>query len=312
MQAIAAALRPVGIKHIASYEPRTDTIVLEVDKAEEVERVRTLLPASLRDFVAVQQGAVPVPFQVSGAQPGDNIYGGWWYYKNDTITTHDCSFAFTDRYLNKDVILTAAHCGPSYYVQETGHMVRLADQPLAKGAAGFDYAIHDITNLGTSPHVWYDNNSITHPQSYSTGYNNTVPGYKDEGYFRLVGHVGFYSQYNGDPVCKSGRSTGFTCGIIVDDNATWNGGVGLIRWGHSDQDIAGYPGDSGGSAFQIDPNPGDVNALGIIVGGTTIKNPDGTIKRPCLKSDGNCTVVHMPIDYIFNNHAFTLNIASQR
>jgi hypothetical protein len=209
------------------------------------------------------------------------------------------------------VILAAAHCGFPYYIQETGHMVRLADQPLAKGAAGLDYAIHDITNLGTSPHVWYDNNKITHPEAYST-YNNTVPGYMDEGYFRLVGHLTWYAQYIGDPVCKSGRSTGFTCGIIVDDNATWNGVARYVRWGQSDQDILGYPGDSGGAAFQMDPNPGDINALGIFVGGTTIKNPDGTIKRPCLKSDGNCTGIHMPIDMVLDNHAFTLNIASQR
>jgi streptogrisin D len=308
---IVAALQSSGIDYVSFYDHRTDKLVVEVARDADVPRVRDLVPPAHRAFVRVQKGVLPVRSQVNGVQAGDSIYGGWWYYTNNTTTTHNCSFAFTAKNnVGRQVILTAAHCGPQYWVQQTGHMVQLTG-PMAEWPTGkYDYEFHDITGLQSGPYVWYENNKITYPPGYTT-YNNNVPGQAASGYFRLVGSRGYYDQVVGQPVCKSGQSTGFTCGTIMHGYYTWHGTKGWIQWGQSDQDIVGYPGDSGGAVFDFDPNPGDIRALGIISGVNVVTLADGT-KRPCLKSDTfDCYVIHMPIDYIDDQQLLTLVTASQ-
>lgn len=68
-------------------------------------------------------------------------------------------------------------------------------------------------------------------------------------------------------VCKSGKSTGWTCGVVAGFDRTVNYGEFLIVRGLTQTSICAEPGDSGGAVVS---NPGDgtgVQAQGMVSGG---------------------------------------------
>ena len=130
--------------------------------------------------------------------------------------------------------------------------------------------------------------------------------------------------------CKMGMTSGFSCGIIVEqsgyielrmqqDDTTKTTLNGVVRVLAQDFMVATYYGDSGGPVFSRPTwNSGigwwEVTAAGTMIGGT-IKG-DGTLNaardRPCVMNlqsrygttqtfDTDCTFVYMPIDRV-NDH----------
>lgn len=131
--------------------------------------------------------------------------------------------------------------------------------------------------------------------------------------------MGYYDQKVGQVMCKSGHSTGLTCGEIIHGWYTWNGAKGWIETGNSTAFIYATAGDSGGAVFTKPTSTGTVKVAGI-VGGATIHDPTPTAypswdEQHCLSTmEGNpaftvrddCKMIHMPIDYIDDQQLLTV------
>jgi hypothetical protein len=133
-------------------------------------------------------------------------------------------------------------------------------------------------------------------------------------------------------MCKTGRSTGLTCGQITHGYYALNGTKGWIQTGKSSQFIYATWGDSGGAVFTSPNAKGEIKAAGISTAATIYDptpNPDGSTnssgdERPCLSTMKNntsfsttlspgvaaiddCYLIHMPIDYVDDQQLLTVN-----
>lgn len=346
---IIAALDSAGILYEAYYEHRTDDLVIVTAGEEKVGEIRRLLPPRLQDFVKVRRGNVPVPTATSGVQAGDGVWAGWWSNREKNDYTHGCSFAFAARdSQNRLGILTAGHCDDTGFIkyQAPDHWVTISspsfdwNQPNTK----YDYQFFLLGSLSSSGYVFYSNDSkkiwardiyATTPSYQSSSSRNVISGYPSEGYFRVVGTYGYYSQVVGDVICKSGHSTGLTCGEIVHGYYTYNGAKGWIKTGKSAQYIYATWGDSGGAVFTRPTSSSTVKAAGIVTAADIydptpdydLSNNGGAYEytgdeKPCLSDMENnssykiagatgpaitdCTMIHMPIDYIDDQQMLTI------
>lgn len=317
VEQVAAAIKPLGIDYYSYYDHRTDSLVIQTEADRAVQQIRQAIPNSLQSFVTIRKGKVPKNLQVTGARAGDILHGGWWYYLSTAGGNwHDCSFAFNAKdNMNRPVILSAGHCIQPAYVYYTDHWVTLPAPFRDVETGKYDYQAQLITGLGTGPWVYYQNGEISDPAYHSFSSRNLISGYPADGYFKVVGTSGYYDQKVGQTVCKSGRTSGLTCGKITHGWATVNGVSGWIETGESSQYIYAWGGDSGGAVFRTPTSTGTIVALGIVSKGTVF-NPDGlpntgdeqacTSDTEYLGDTGDCRMIHMPIDYIDDHQLLTV------
>lgn len=201
----------------------------------------------------------------------------------------------------------------------------------------YDYRFYRTAGISTGAWLWFDNSST---KIYGTDLNgtslagsssaNVISGYPSDGYWKVVGTYGYYDQKVGDVICKSGHSSGLTCGKVTHGWYTYNGAKGWIETGESAQKYYAFAGDSGGAVF-TSPVNGGVKAAGIVSAATIYDptlNADGTSndsgdERVCsAEMEGNaaydsnlypgvaqiadCRMVHMPIDYIDDHQLLTV------
>lgn len=335
---VIAALQPLGIEYASYYEHRNDSLVVEADLDAGVNAIRQALPQDLQSFVTVRRNAVPKRTQASGYQSGEGVYGGWWFSDSTADpNTYRCSFAFNARdNLNRQDILTAGHCAnlpKIFYTRTTAdHWVSLTAPQAEWNAPGtkYDYQFHRTDGLATGPWVYFDNSSgKIHFKGFSAtddftkdGAKNVLTGFASDGYFKVVGTWGYYDQTVGQVMCKSGHSTGLTCGEITHGWYTWNGAKGWIETGKSSAYIYATAGDSGGAVFTKPTSTGTIKAAGIAAGATIYDPtpaayPSGD-EKPCLSTmEGasgygiaDCRLIHMPIDYIDDQQLITIEVGS--
>jgi streptogrisin D len=317
IERIIAALKPLGIEYYSHYDHRTDSVVIQTQADRAVQQIRQAIPSELQSFVTIRKGRVPQKIQATGARAGDYLHGGWWYYlSNAGGNWHECSFAFNAKdNQNRPVILSAGHCGHPTYIYYSDHWVSLAPPIQDHESGKYDYQAQLITGLTSGPWVYFQNGEISDPVYYTYSSRNYIPGYNADGYFKVVGTSGYYDQKVGQTVCKSGRTSGLTCGKITHGWATWNGVTGWIETGQSSQYINAYNGDSGGAVFRTPTSTGTIVALGIVVGAEK-DDQDGvpgtgdefacTSDSESLGYTGDCWIIHMPIDYIDDHQLLTV------
>jgi hypothetical protein len=342
---IIAALSGIGLQYVSYYEHKTDDMVIEVGSEQSIGAVRQALPQDLQSSVKIVRGSLPVKRQASNYQSGDAVYAGFWW-SSTSGGGYNCSFAFAAKdNQGRDGILTAGHCPPTAaYIYDTtpsAHWIRLAPATINWNAPNtkYDYRFYLVTGITTAGWVWFDNSSTkiygrdmngTSLASFSS--QNVVPGYAATGWFKVTGTYGYYSQVVGDVICKSGHSTGLTCGEITHGYYTFNGAKGWIQTGKSAQYYYNTAGDSGGAVFTSPNANGEVLAAGILSAGNMYDptlNPDGTSnfngdERECASvMEGNarydsnlspglaqiqdCYMIHMPIDYIDDQQLLTVS-----
>jgi streptogrisin D len=222
LAAVTAALAKSKVAGTAwGVDPRTNQVVLTVTSAAPAAKAATLLATAKRYGSAVR-------VQRSGAGFGTQIQGGDAIY---TDTGGRCSAGFN----TTGGVVTAGHCTagyPSWTVSGGGYLGESAGSSFP----GDDYGL--ITNSGqpASPSVnLYD------------GTSQTISGAGDA----VVGQS----------ICKSGSTTGLTCGTVHAVNVTVNYAEGSV-YGMVQTDVCTQPGDSGGSWFS------GSTAIGITSGGT--------------------------------------------
>jgi streptogrisin C len=119
-------------------------------------------------------------------------------------------------------ILTAGHCGPAGTVAVASNGVTIG--PVVESVwPTSDHALIRVTNRDAwvpSPFVW------------------TWPG--------TIRPTGFFELFQGWPVCKSGRTTGWTCGLILALNETVVLAGGFVVHDLTRHAACAEPGDSGG------------------------------------------------------------------
>lgn len=283
--AINQSINAAGITEFTSeIVDENGSIIVRVDSDA---KRQALLPVLSKTSPNITIEVKPLPKAASapiGVQAGDYIYGGFYYYYDQT--TQACSFAFPAKLGSTQGILTAGHCNPGndgkYWYAIAGHWVQLPPPTIARFKYGtkYDYQFHETTGLGTGAWVYYDNRA-------------TEPSYPASGYFQVSGSVGYYGQTKGMTICKSGWRTGLVCGTIDNGAYTYNGALGWIHVTRASGTPLALPGDSGSAVFSPADSSGRIKAYGIATAGQQFSN-------------GSSELVYGPIDYVDDEAAITL------
>ncbi len=222
LAAVTGALAKAKVAGTAwGVDPRTNQVVLTVTSAAPAAKAATLLATAKRYGSAVKVQRSGVGYTPQ-LQGGDAIY---------TDTGGRCSAGFN----TTGGVVTAGHCTagyPSWTVSGGGYLGESAGSSFP----GNDYGLISNSGQPASPSV----------NLYGSG-SQTITGAGDA----VVGQS----------ICKSGSTTGLTCGTVQAVNVTVNYAEGSV-YGMVQTNACTQPGDSGGSWFS------GSTAIGITSGGT--------------------------------------------
>lgn len=143
-------------------------------------------------------------------------------------TTHRCTSAFEAirNTTNEDVLLTAGHCFPL----GTG-VNHWTTAPIGTVIGRQDWGDTDAESISQQDAVWDPTNWVYHTDSNRQRQINEVKQAATE--------------FVGERVCKSGTTSGLTCGEITDTNA-----VAADHTGQTFADFCSLPGDSGAPIYR--------------------------------------------------------------
>ena len=148
----------------------------------------------------------------------------------------------------------------------------------------YDYQIWDVTGLTVDNTIVYKD-------------INGIPEFPASGTFHMTAITTFLNQKAGMIVCKSGNTTGITCGEITNGNLTYDGVAGWIQVSKTQQSVISQPGDSGGPWFLYPGTSSTITGVGIHTAGDSVSGPTGI-------------AVYMPIDYI-DDHITSVSTIKQ-
>jgi streptogrisin D len=277
------ALRGLPFSYTSQYDLETEGFSIRVGDPVDVDQVKAVLPKGRKFDTKVEVGELPRTEALpTGVQPGDRLYGGNPIFEIQGNPSYYCTLGyavnFTSGGVAKKGILTAGHCADTMYVDFGGHFVTLSGPVINKPDRGtdgvsdkYDYQIWDVTGLTVD-------NTIVFKDI------NGIPEFPATGTFRMTAITTFLNQKAGMVVCKSGHTTGITCGEIVNGNYTWDGVAGWIEVSRTQQADISEPGDSGAPWFLYPGTSTTITGVGIHTAG------GGT--------GYSSTAVYMPIDYI--------------
>lgn len=344
-----------------AFDYSRDRFVIRTPK-DNITKLRALVPPQFRALVEFQEGDLTTTSQ-SNATASDILYGGWSHY-GDRGTNYYCTFAFTARdQSGNQGLLTAEHCQDSpsetrrndentgrkiitFFNQSDSRYRRYAYESGATNLRRtYDFRFIPATTVRSGPLIYYYNpreGSYTQdvrdssaPNGWrptTVSYSNYHSGLPANDYLRVIGSLssGTTTEVynpghpNGAVRCKSGRTTGITCGIIV--NSSYYGGYnddnilvdGMVQVGGSDQRVISDGGDSGGAVFdapRYDSASGyhQVQAAGILHGSNKkAVNPVFSERGECpcdnQTSDTDCWFVYMPLDRVNDFAPMTINV----
>lgn len=193
-------------------DPTTNEVVVEADDVAAAKAMvaQAGIPA---DVVRVEKSTVaPVPARdIRGGDEFHRPTGDGW------VTLCSIGFAVSGGFV------TAGHCG------QTGNAVTAPDGTALGTYRGSTFPGHDWAWVGTTS-TWTPTPAV----------NNYAGG--------TVAVAGSSEQGIGASVCRSGRTTGWRCGVIQEKNVTINYGDGDIP-GMATGSACAEGGDSGGSVI---------------------------------------------------------------
>lgn len=301
LEELNAALRQLSIPFSSTYNLETQDFSVIVEDPSDVEQVKAVLPGAVRRYTTVEVGLIPkIEALPTGAQPGDRLYGGNPIFEVQGDPRYYCSLGYAVSYtlggVAKRGILTAGHCPDTMYVDFGGRYVTLSGPVVNKphrysatvpGWDGiddkYDYQIWDTTGLTVDNTIAYKD-------------INGIPEFPATGTFRMTSIMTFMNQKAGMIVCKSGHTTGITCGEITNGNATHDNVTGWIQVSRTQQADISEPGDSGGPWFLYPGSSSTITGVGIHTAG--------------IGTGSTSTAIYMPIDYI-DDHISSVNTIKQ-
>lgn len=232
----------------------TNTVVVTVTEGatDSSTAAITKLATSFGDSVRLEsRPAAQAP------KPAEWLVGGYQFVLPNGGT---CSIGFNTRdAANRNVALTAGHCVTGGSLSRNGYLIGAARTS--------NYPTDDFGTFWNSyPGYWQPSPSV-----YK--YNGT--------YARVAGL--WDNPTVGATVCKSGRTTGYTCGQITALNQTVTYTGGKVLYGLVRHNACVEPGDSGGSNISA-----GYFALGVTSGASF--DTSGTYKDKCLSKSGRANV----------------------
>ena len=296
--ALNDAFAATNAAFVGGYDLKKERYTYTVGSQDIAQQFRSLVPPQLRSDVDIDIGATPgLEAAPTGAQAGDSIRGGQTAYR--TTGSASCTFSYAVNYTSgttaKRGILTAGHC-PDTLVHKIGSRNVTLSGPVVQrqtcGVGGkYDYKILETTGLNTSYTIEYKD-------------LNSIPEFPATGTLNLTSIKSFNNQTAGMVMCKSGQTTGITCGKITDGNASFrdNGtgcttgtaSTGFIKVSQSQQADLSAGGDSGGPWFMYPGSSSDIVGVGIHTAGGCKPGVS-----PCQSDTGPTAYsLYMPIDYI--------------
>ena len=325
-----------------------DRFVVQVAE-EAVNEVKALIPPSMRSDVTVQKGNPSRKLQTN-ATTAEWIYGGWNHYRVENGNQLHCTFAFSARDSSgQPVMVTAGHCpGTRYNAQQNSGKTLTFASPTSANydkngydstrGRSYDFKLIPIPDVSTAPEVYFFNN-VTGSYNYYDYDNTKSPPwvFKTRNWANVQsglpasgGRIHITntlvntatsgtsnpSHPKGAARCKSGNTTGVTCGIIVassvnENNTEGQTFYGLVKVGDATEEVIAWGGDSGGAVFSqpvwnSTNSRYEATAAGVVTSATwkpvhpmfnTPTNQYGI--RPChTYYDGGCEMNYMPIDRI--------------
>ncbi len=292
-----AALNAQTFPFTSKYDLANERFVVTVESDPVAARVQQLLPETRKVETDVLVAPLPKPAITppTGTQAGDTVNGGQPVWSGAGGTGGWCSLGyavnFTSGGVTKRGILTAGHCYASMKAYLTNHDVTFSDPLVRKPAKvggitpdgvsdKWDYLIWETTGLSVSSSISYVDKS-------------SIPEFPAMGTLKLTGISTFINQKAGMVVCKSGHTTGITCGEITSGNATHDGVAGWIEVSKSKQALLADQGDSGGPVFYYPGASTTITGVGLTSASNLVSGPTGVM-------------IYMPIDYI-DDHFSTVN-----
>ncbi len=293
------ALNRLNLVYSSVYDLESQKFLITVEKASEINLVKQNLPKARQGEVTIKVGNVPkIEAAPSGVKAGDKLYAG--NTLSYTSGSPGCTAGFAVSYVvggvTKKGVLTSGHCPNDMLVKFNDHNVLLSGPVIEKqhrsdpngGGDGindkYDYQIWDGTGLNLDNQVAFKD-------------MNGIPEFPATGIFRLTAITTFLNQKKGMIVCKSGQTTGITCGEITNGNATHDGVAGWIQVANSNQANISAGGDSGGPWFLYPGSSTNITGVGVHAAGNSSSNPDDY-------------AIYMPIDYI-DDHMPSVNTLKQ-
>lgn len=282
LEALASAFEATGEAFGGGYNVRNGKYVFTVETNEGARELRAAVPPALRGDVEIVVGKLPKPQAApTGVQPGDWSLGGYSNYSN-TSGGGACTWGYVVNFGSpaKRGLVTAAHCGTPRY-QYNGHWITFSGPIVSRQTGKYDYEVFDATGLTTDNLVYFED-------------KNSIPEFPASGYFNVTGTIPWSQQYAGLVMCKSGHTTGITCGTITNGNRYYQGSYGWIEVSKTKQNVISLGGDSGGPWFMYPGTSTNITAAGIHTAGDSVNGSSGI-------------AIYMPIDYI-NDHNSTVSV----
>lgn len=294
---LSNSLNARSIAYSSKYDLAEEAFVITVENESDAAQVRSLLPQNRKVETTVRIAPLPKPAIAppTGVVAGDAVRGGESIWSGAGGTGGACTLgyavSFTSGGIAKQGILSAGHCYASMKAYLTNHDVTFLDPLVRKPAKvggitpdnisdKYDYLIWETTGLAVSSTISYIDKS-------------SIPEFPATGTLKMTGVSTFLNQKAGMVVCKSGHTTGITCGQITNGNATHNGVAGWIEASKSQQALFADQGDSGGPVFYYPGTSTNITGVGITTASNLVAGPTGIL-------------IYMPIDYI-DDHFATVN-----
>lgn len=289
-------LRKTDILYTVEYDLPSQKYIVTIEDKGQTQFIRKAMSnMGFQGDFSIVVGSIPKVETVTGESSGDRIYGGDQVWTESTNASNKvdylyCTLGYGITYKSgntlREGVVTAGHCGSPMYLNISGRIVKLSSPIVRKPSKKedgvsdkYDYQIWDTMGLGVDNRIKYKD-------------INGIPEFPSTGVMKLTSVVNFYNQKVGMIACKSGASTGITCGKITNGNATRDGISGWIQVGNSSQSNISSGGDSGGPWFLYPGTSDNISGLGIHSAGND--NPD--------------IAIYMPIDYI-DDHISSVNTA---
>ncbi len=290
-------IKGLNIAYTAKFDLEKQRYEVVVENQKNVNTIKQATKRlSFKNDIHLEIGALPKKQSTpTGVQKGDRIFGGSAVAIPTENNDYDCTVGYTVNYkvgsTTKQGILTAGHCGKTLNYKVGSRTIVFSNPIVWYGTKDgdnndsdgksdkYDYAVFDATGLTLTNEVKYKNKSV-------------IPEFeKPTGTFKVTKTLGFMNQKKGMIVCKSGETTGITCGEISNGNFESDGAKGWIEVRKSKQSNVSAGGDSGGAWFLYPGKSTTITAVGIHSAG------DDPVEKVADFA------IYMPIDYIDDHNS---------
>lgn len=249
-----------------SIDPQANAVSVQVAAGADDARTRAFVAA------AEELGA-EVTTTEAEVVPAATLLGGQEYTFSSGGGTYTCSTGFNARSsTGANVLITAGHC--------------------TEGATAFRFQGTSLGSAGVTSFPTDDYGTIR------TSTAHTPRGAVSDWAGGSVRVTGSTEAAIGATLCKSGRTTGWTCGRVTSKNATVNYGGGDVVGGLTAHDACVMQGDSGGS------NLSGTQAQGVSSGGALYDTGSGLV---CGERVGQRNQSYFqPVNEVLRNQRLTL------